>query len=261
MNKYQEHAFSSVQLVCLCENNEKAQVKVVNGKIEITQHENYNIVKYDLIVSGANIEKVEYFTTKWNDSNVYDEKYNSKIVPVDFDQTPSKVKISFVGGLIDPIELPIKYIPADKETWDQKNKEKMMADYEFNLSLMSATGTTFFRTLYFRPCSSLCEKTVVEWYAISQGTKTITDSRGSRKTETVFVKYFLSKDEITDDRGYSNSPSVAKDQTPHEHVVSIGGGSYRPTVAWSNKGIGYIIKQYDAKGNLLIEVASSEMPK
>lgn len=258
MNKYQEHAFSSVQLVCLCEDNKKAQVKVIDGKIEITQNENYNIVKYDLIVSGANIEKVEYFTTKWNDSNVHDEKYNSKIVPVDFDQTPSKVKISFVGGLVDPIELPIKYIPADKETWDQKNKEIMMVDYEFNLSLMSVTGTTFFRTLYFRPCSSLCEKTVVEWYTTAL--KTITDSRDSRKTETVFVKYFLSKDEITDDRGYSNSPSVAKDQTSYLHRATLS-GVHRPTVAWSNIGIGYIIKQYDAKGNLLIEVASSEMPK
>ncbi len=255
MDKYQSSALKSVNFCCIDGEEKKADVSLENEKLVITQNENYNIVNYDLLVGGNNIEKVEFFNEKWVDSTMHKSKWNvekqKKIIP-----------ISFAGGLVDPVELPIEYVGADRNKWDQKHKEEVLAEYTSNLSLCSTEGTTFFETLFFQPCSSMCKKTVVEWYAVCKATV----EKNGQKSE-ILKTNFLGKDEILDDRCYSNSPSIAIRQVVY-HQVGFSFGGYneynskpKTVVEWNYDGTAYVIKQYDSKDNLLIQASSKNMPK
>lgn len=267
MDKYQENALRNVLFYCVNDEEKKAEVVINDGKLVVNQNEDYNIVNYDLIISGEGIEKIEFFKDKWIDSTAYESKINEnnlkKVLPISFDGGTEKIRITFVGDLVDPVELPIEYIGADKATWDRKHKEEIMAEYAKGLSLCETEGTTFFKTLFFQPCSPICKKVVVEWYAVCKANI----SEKNKPSYTIKKTYFLGKDEITEGRCFSNSPSIAICQVYHDSYVITGGGSSRRneilenSIKWKYDEIAYVIKQYDANGNLLIEASSENMPK
>ena len=267
MDKYQSNALKSVNFCCINDEEKKADVSLENGQLVIIQNENYNIINYDLLVDGNNIEKVEFFNEKWIDSTMHKSKWNAekqkKILPMSFAGGTTKIRITFGGGFVDPVELPIEYVGADRNKWDQKHKEEVIAEYTSNLSLCSTAGTTFFETLFFQPCSDMCKKTVVEWYAVCKGT-----IEKNRQKSEILKTNFLGKDEILDGRCYSNSPSIAIRQVYHRVETGFSFGGYngynskpKKEIEWNYDDIAYVIKQYDSEDNLLVEVSSENMPK
>lgn len=224
MNNYQEYALKKVKFECLDVNKNAAVVKIDGDNLVISQNEDYTIVDYNLSISSLGIEGLEYFDGQWKSC----EKGNF-IIPISFNESISKIRINLDGGIIDPIELAVKYVHANREAWDVKHSEELLKSYKENLRLCYAAGPQG-RTLYFNRCSESCKKTVVEWYAINM---TMNQSG---------TKYFLTVDEITDDRCFSNCSPVGC--LEGNRIVIY---------------IGYIIKQYDAKGVLLIEKRSDNL--
>lgn len=166
------------------------------------------------------------------------------LVPVSFaDKNTKKIRITFKGGLVDPIELTLNYLYADVESWNKKNKKEMLESFSKNISVGNTEGTgTHFGTLFFKPCSPICKKTIVEWYLI--GEMNNYGDRYKKEDIHIFKAYYLSNDIITDKREYSNSPTIAEG-TSSGHIYN-----------WFSKGFAYIIRQYDDKDNLLIEIKS-----
>ena len=241
MDKYQTNALTNIKLSCIGENNSLAKVLLDRDSLKIIQNENYNILKYDLTIEGKIIDKVEYFDGEWEKSDNYNGTYTKAsnpsihLVPVSFqDKRTQKIRIVFKGGLVDTVELTLNYQEADVESWNIKSEKKMIECYKKNMAVCSTEeGIPHFETLVVRPCSPHCKKTIVDWYLVVGGREA----------------YYLSTDVITDKREYSNSPTIARETNGSPHLIRL------------SRELAFIIKQYDEKDNLLIEIKSDYLPK
>lgn len=264
MDKYQINALSSIKFTCVSSNNLQATVLLNNDILEITQNENYNINNYDLRINAHSIDKVEFYDGEWKNSDEYNDNYvkdtdsSLYLVPISFaNKNTQKIRITFKGGLVDPVELDLNYVYADVESWNIKNRKEMLEVFNKNISIGNTDGSTYFKTLFFKPCSPVCKKTIVEWYVVGNMYIDVLKAGRNEKVQ-VHKTYYLSSDVIIDKREYSNSPIIAK-KPPSNSPYVVGGSSFRSNYNWSSDGLGYIIRQYDEKDNLLIEKMSNNL--
>lgn len=87
----------------------------------IKQDDNYNIKKYNILFSANNLTKVELDEKPCETIESYNKDFaNQKIivVPVDFDQQASKIKIYFANEIATPIEFKLKFLEVDHSIYD-----------------------------------------------------------------------------------------------------------------------------------------------
>lgn len=209
MNNYEDLIYKKISIGC-CGDSSNAEATIIDNVISIKQNSNYNITNYELFLSGLIISKVEYFTNTWSNTKTYEPKFIAKeanrfVLPIDFkSKNVTKIKIYYTDGIIDPTEFTINYITSDTRSWDAKMLQEEIDMLVKNTAIGTASGTEYFRTVFFKKCSPNCAKTIVNWFLIAKRKEA-----GSQINNFVIKKYLLSKDIITDFREYSNSPYVA----------------------------------------------------
>lgn len=133
-----------------------------DDKISITQNPNYHIHEYELIVTHPTIDKI--WIKQGNRKKFGDNADESKrIISIDFDNKSSSLLVSFKDNLVDPIELPIEYIDADKNAWDEKIKKEKAEELAKIVNVKFVPGASLVDVL-FRPVSNEYHHAIVTLY-------------------------------------------------------------------------------------------------
>lgn len=209
MDKYQEYLFKSIRVSTqlatkkeapgcsyynkkyIYDNEAGAKEFTFNdGKITLTQNDNYHLHKYEIIISHPKLQDV-WIMSKGN--KISGEKVDdvTKSITVDFDDKSPSIFVSFSDNLADPIEIPIIYVDADKTAWDEKilkeHKEQLAEIVNINV----VSGDSLINILYNPLNDKYSYSVVTLYYAFAkQGEKDKTyQTMGSFKSEK--DKFFI----------------------------------------------------------------------
>lgn len=181
MDKYQEYLFKSIRVSTQlatkkeapgCSHYNKKYIydneagakdfTFKDGKITLTQNDNYHLHKYEIIITHPKLEDVWIMS---KDNKISGEKVDdvTKSITVDFDDKSPSIFISFSDNLADPIEIPIIYVDADKTAWDEKilkeHKEQLTEIVNINV----VPGDSLINILY-NPLNDKYSYSVVTLY-------------------------------------------------------------------------------------------------
>lgn len=209
MDKYQEYLFRSIRVSTqLAAKKEAPGSNYYNkkyiydnesgakdfafkeGKITLTQNDNYHVHNYEIIISHPKLEDV-WIMSKNN--KISGEKVDdlTKSITIDFDDKSSSIFISFSDNLADPIEIPIIYVDADKSAWDEKMLKEHKEQLAEIVNINVVPGDSLINVLY-KPLNdkySYCVVTLYYSYT-KQGEKDKTyQIMGSFKSEK--DKFFI----------------------------------------------------------------------
>lgn len=163
MNKYQE--FILTQTICSISTDttmvgaeQISKLISSDGELQVKQNENYNIKKHNIIFDASTIEC----------ANLNGQKYSSVdgktvIVPIDFDTPAKELVLCFVDDLADPITLKLKFIEADKATYDAKVAQELRHQRITAANISVSTGADLVN-IYFQPCCDEYCKTEITLY-------------------------------------------------------------------------------------------------
>ena len=209
MDKYQEYLFKSIRVSTQLATKKEApgcsyynkkyiydneagakEFTFKDGKITLTQNDNYHLHKYEIIISHPKLQDV-WIMSKGN--KISGEKVDdvTKSITVDFDDKSPSIFVSFSDNLADPIEIPIIYDDADKTAWDEKilkeHKEQLAEIVNINV----VSGDSLINILYNPLNDKYSYSVVTLYYAFTkQGEKDKTyQTMGSFKSEK--DKFFI----------------------------------------------------------------------
>ena len=209
MDKYQEYLFKSIRVSTQLATKKEApgcsyynkkyiydneagakDFTFKDGKITLTQNDNYHLHKYEIIITHPKLEDVWIMS---KDNKISGEKVDdvTKSITVDFDDKSSSIFVSFSDNLADPIEIPIIYVDADKTAWDEKilkeHKEQLAEIVNINV----VSGDSLINILYNPLNDKYSYGVVTLYYAFTkQGEKDKThQTMGSFKSEK--DKFFI----------------------------------------------------------------------
>ncbi len=134
MNKYQEYILEKLNIeseiaksgIALVGNTRIKKYDTTKGAkeftfdknvIKIRQNDNYNINKYEIFVSHPAIKDV--WVDDGNEKR-FGEVLGERVrkIAIDFNNKSKILYVSFKNNIVDPLEIPIEYIDADKKAWD-----------------------------------------------------------------------------------------------------------------------------------------------
>ena len=187
MDKYQEYLFKSIHISATLDTKKQipntyhysydttAGAKdfiFKEGKIAITQNDNYHLHEYELIVTHPKLDNIWIIKKR---KKVLGDVINktSKKITIDFDSKSTSLFVSFKDNLADPIEIPIIYIDADKSAWDAKMDKEHKEHLASIVNIKIISGDSLINVLY-NPLNdkySYCEITLYYAYT-KQGEKT-----------------------------------------------------------------------------------------
>lgn len=114
-----------------------------DGRLEITQNDNYNVNEYEVLISNSpTIDKVWIVQDGVEIQSTLRDERVRKII-VDFNKKAPCLNISFKNNLADPIEIPIKYIEADKAKWDETVKKELSIKLAQKVNVHFIKGDSF----------------------------------------------------------------------------------------------------------------------
>lgn len=171
MNKYEELVFNN-NSVGYCINvvgNDKsyaAKIDIDKKELILNQEEDINLTRYQFVVisdpKGSGIESVAYQTNKkWVDAKLINSKktegifsiidyyrislehgFDLYVVDLDFNDRATIIRITYKNGIIDPIELKINYVEADKDKYYQKVAAQNRSELLAKMSVSCKTGAS-----------------------------------------------------------------------------------------------------------------------
>ncbi len=138
---------------------------IIGNEISIKQIEDINIKKYILFIANQSFFNVECV----KDGNILPalkKKGEGQIafaVQIDFDNRISSLKISFKDDLAEAVEIPIKYVEADKEAYYAKVKKQKNDERVKEAKISHSTGVDLVN-IYFQPCHESYKYTEISLY-------------------------------------------------------------------------------------------------
>lgn len=138
---------------------------IIGNEISIKQIENINIKKYIIFIANQSFSNVEC-VKNGNILPALKKKGEGKIafaVQIDFDNRISSLIISFKDDLAEAVEIPIKYIEADKEAYYAKVKKQKNDERVKEAKISHSTGADLVN-IYFQPCDADYSYTEITLY-------------------------------------------------------------------------------------------------
>ena len=235
MNKYQEQMLQQTSATLKSVNGETGLVEINGNTLTLTQNENYNCLKYLLSFNNVSICSIDVKCgSKW--INIKGAEIN-----IDFQNPIEKIRLNF--ELVDPIEIIVKYIFADKVSYDLKISEEKKAEYKYESNARIVNNIFGVPTVIFNPCCSDYAYTEVEFIATKDSGTT---SSVFPRPHTVFV-------------GGSSYGSISNPPKKKDVYVVLQrkrneeGCNYIQFTNIGECGLKAHIYQYNKKGQLLID--------
>lgn len=153
-----------------------------DGELKITQNENYNIVKYKVLIRHPILDKV--WAVQENvrvEGTPIDEK--TQIITIDFNKRVPSIFVSFKNNLSDPIEISIHYVEADKAAWDEKMKKKLAAELAKKVNVHFLEGDSFVDVVFAPVADNYDHAKITLFYKCNERGSSFTQLMGEYKTE------------------------------------------------------------------------------
>lgn len=171
MNKYQKFILERTPCFVSKDMNVKDRQTVINflnenDEFVVLQDENYNIKKYNIIISGLSISSVEIDGKKSEmidtpNHSFFDGKMNLAVV--DFDNRAKDITFNFANNAAEPLTLKLKFIESDHAFFDAKEAESNRQRLIAAANIKIATGSDLVN-VYFQPVTDNYSHTVIELY-------------------------------------------------------------------------------------------------
>lgn len=148
MDKYQQYLFRWLGVHLASNSTSGAKdISFREGKITITQNDNYHFHEFKLIVSHPQLKEV---SIQQGDTKLIGETVseNSQSIKLDFDNKVSSIRIEFNHNLADQIEIPIEFIDADRAAWDAKEEKEYRENLAKLASIKIIKGDFFINVLF-----------------------------------------------------------------------------------------------------------------
>lgn len=169
MNKYEELVFSNNVEYCISvvgkEKNYSAEIDKKKKELVLKQEDDINFTKYQFVVISnpkeSSIASVDYqVNKKWVEAilvnsnkkkGLYSPDYYQRplkrgfdlyVVDLDFNEKATKIRITYKNGIVDPIELKINYVEADKDKYYQKIAAQNRSELLAKMSVSCRTGNS-----------------------------------------------------------------------------------------------------------------------
>lgn len=173
MNKYQDYAIKFGLKLDYERNDKSLSLSSLDfdfRSINVVQNENYNVKEYNLYLLISIAEKIECI---YNDNIILAKSFGSDkyLVKLDFDNKVERIKIYFKDNIVDPIDLPITFVDADKEKYDQKLLEEHKKSLIEKANVKVTTGDSVINVT-FQPVLDSFNYSKVELFKIT-GTKVV----------------------------------------------------------------------------------------
>lgn len=171
MNKYQK--FILDRTLCFVSKDMTAGSKAYfnsfinnDGEFEVKQDENYNIKQHFIVLSGLTVSFVEldgikYESTNFENHTLFDKKMIC--IPVDFDNPAKELKIYFIDDFADTISIKLKFVAADKVSYDEKMHDALIKERTKTANIKVSTGVNLVN-IYFQPCCDNYARTEIILY-------------------------------------------------------------------------------------------------
>ena len=162
MNKYQEFAVKQIKIIG---DNSLKSFKWDFNKVVLEQNENYNLTKYTIAIHQASITKIEVITKDSSYEVARVDEYQHTL-ELDFENKISAIKLHFTEDIVDPVEIPIEYIDANKEIYDEKIRIENKKALDEKAKVKVNTGDSIINVT-FQPINSSYSYSKVELYAVN----------------------------------------------------------------------------------------------
>ena len=178
MDKYQAKLLERNKQFTLESGQGNGQVELADSEIVLTQNENYNVKKYELIIINDAIETIQLDgkTIQGNESFKAD---------IDFDNKAKKIIISFKNGFANPCEFNVRYVEANKTAYDQKVAAQNNAECLANMNATCKTGVDLVN-IYWNKASENYAYTKIALFVYVE----------NQKSEYLFMQEFKIDNEI-----------------------------------------------------------------
>ena len=195
MNQYEELVFTKNTAYGL---SVVGAQKVYNAQIDPTkkfvlkQEEDINLTKYQFIVfchtEECPLEKVSiHQQKKWTAvtrlvnnkekqailenadkmSGAFKEGSSIFVITLDFENKIDKIKFEYKNGIVDPIEIKIEYVEANKDAYYERIAAKKRDDLLKKMSVTCKTGDSLVN-VFWQNASNEVKKTVFELFLDNQ---------------------------------------------------------------------------------------------
>lgn len=171
MNKYQDFAIKKIKI----EGDATLKSFVWDcSKIILEQNENYNLTKYTISILQASITKIEYLMNNsvYNATRVNEFKHN---IELDFNNKINSIRLYFIENIVEPVDIYIEYIEADRSIYDKKMQEEHQKELTEKAKVVVKTGDSLINVI-FQPVNDSFAYSKVELYAIT-GTKVVSNNK------------------------------------------------------------------------------------
>lgn len=178
MDKYQSKLLERNKQLTLESSQGNGQVELTDSEIVLTQNENYNVKKYQLIIVNDAVETIQLDgkTIQGNESFKAD---------IDFDNKLKKIIISFKNGFANPCEFNVRFIEADKTAYDQKVAAQNNAECLANMNATCKTGLDLVN-IYWNKASEKYAYTKIALYVYVE----------NQKSEYLFMQEYKVDDDV-----------------------------------------------------------------
>lgn len=178
MDKYQSKLLERNKQLTLESSQGNGQVELTDSEIVLTQNENYNVKKYQLIIVNDAVETIQLDgkTIQGNESFKAD---------IDFDNKLKKIIISFKNGFANPCEFNVRFIEADKTAYDQKVAAQNNAECLANMNATCKTGLDLVN-IYWNKASEKYVYTKIALYVYVE----------NQKSEYLFMQEYKVDDDV-----------------------------------------------------------------
>ena len=176
MDKYQEDLIKGVRFICCdVETINTMENPFQNDLLKIVQDEDITHTKYFIYLEQSKIvskievcknQKYENLAKKSLKTYSGKFKFNREEFVMDFDfntKEISKIKIHFINDLADPLEIPIEYVEADKEKYNEKLKIQLQKELTEKANVTVKTGDSIIN-VNFQPVNESYVYSKVELY-------------------------------------------------------------------------------------------------
>lgn len=225
---------------------------LLEGKININQDENINILDYQIYILEKGgltpIESIQVFKGgKWSEIKplkkadgyewfdkivqMIEDKRNVYVVDINFNDRIEKIKFVFNNNFVDPMEFELVYKESSKEAYYQKVEAKNRQSLIDSAQIKIATGNDLVN-VYFQPCNDQCTKTVIELFSTSNGRMLLgkfTVDEGMFFKSITGLAYGHYEIKVTQ-YGKDNNALFTSDAIPFELKAPHFGGNGRHTV-------------------------------
>lgn len=196
MNKYEELVFSNSKnagyyiSVVGSNKNYTAKIDTEKKKLVLQQEEDINLTKYQFVAlsnpNGSGIEKVSFYKgDKWIEAELVIEKnkkvlalpdyyqrsfergYVAYVINLDFDDKVKKIRFEYKNGIVEPIDLSIEYVEANKEAYYQKVAAQNRSELLAKMSVSCKTGD-FLVNVYWQNATDKVKKILFELFIDNQ---------------------------------------------------------------------------------------------